>query len=42
METVVSNPELHKKNFVSNGITENQLTHKIIPENYPGALKSVF
>ena len=41
METVVSNPELHEDNFVSNGIIENQVIHKIIPESYPSALKSV-
>ena len=41
METAVSYPELHEDNFVSNGITENQLIHKIISKSYPSALKSV-
>ena len=41
METVVINPELDEENFVFNGITENQLIHKIISESYPLALKSV-
>ena len=41
METVVINPELDEENFVFNGITKNQLIHKIISESYPLALKSV-
>ena len=41
METVESNPELHEENFVSNGISGNQLIHKIISESYPLAQKSV-
>ena len=40
METVVINPELDEENFVFNGITENQLIHKIISESYPSAFKS--